>query len=225
MKFLLFFAIILFQTSVEAQKFSLTTNLQISVPQGDYKEVNPDIGFGLRLNGWYKPSATLPLSFGLELGLQEKGRTSQYFSDQVYGFYEDFKVSATNQIFSLLGAVRFNTPPIGRIEPFIDLAAGWNVFFSSVTVERLTYYSDYNVGQSKSTRGHWTMSYGGAPGLDIPLNASGDIYLELKVSYLMGNYSRYLTNPYIDDNMKVTFEEKESGTDMLIPQVGVRFKL
>lgn len=221
----LLLAAILFGSSSKGQKFDLVTNLQISIPQGDYNEVNPDIGFGARVNGWYRPSKEMPFAVGLELGLQEKGRTAQYFTGQILGFYEDFKVSASSQVFSMLVATRFYTPRIGRVEPFVDLAAGWNLFYSTVTVERLTYYSDYNNGYSNSTKGRWAMTYGGAPGLDIPLNRSGDLHLELKVSWLLGNYSRYLTNPYIDDDMQVTFEEKQSRTDMLIPQAGVKFRL
>ena len=56
----------------------------------------------------------------------------------------------------------------------MDLTAGWNVFFSTVNVERLTYFSDYNSSYSNSTKAHWAFSYGAAGGIDIPLNRRDD---------------------------------------------------
>lgn len=222
------FALIIFSffyTFSFAQKFSTSINAQLAIPQSEYKQSNPDAGFGLRANFLYKPKADIPLKFGIELGIQEKGRATQYFSGYVYGFYDEFKVSATNNIFSLMFLTRFQSPKIGKLKPFIDLTAGWNVFFSTVNVERLTYYSSYNTGYSNSSKAHWALAYGAAGGIDIPLNKRDDVGLELKVAYLIGNNSRYLTDPYIDNEANVSFVEKNSTTDMLIPQAGVRITI
>ena len=208
-----------------AQKFSTSINAQLAIPQGDYKTTNGNAGYGLRANVLYKPASTVPLKFGIELGIQEKARATQYFSGYTYGFYDDFKVSATSNIFSLMLLTRFQTPGIGKIKPFIDLTAGWNVFFSSVNIERLTFYSPYDNSYTRSTKAHWALSYGPAGGVDIPLNKRDDIGLELKVAYLVGNNSLYLTNPYIDNDANVSFSEKNSRTDMLIPQAGIRISI
>jgi len=215
----------LFFAASYGQKFSTSINAQLSIPQGDYKEVNPDAGFGLRANFLYKPSPVVPFKFGIELGMQEKGRAAQYFSAYGSGYYDDFKVSATNNIFSLMFLARFQTLKDHKIKPFLDLTAGWNVFFSTVTVERLTYYNPYNDSYSNSSKARWAMTYGLAGGVDIPLSKRDDIGLELKAAYLIGNNSRYLTDPYIDNNGNVTFVEKNSRTDMLIPQAGVRISI
>jgi len=208
-----------------AQKFSASINAQLAIPKGDYQITNGNAGYGLRANFLYKPATTVPLKFGIELGLQEKARATQYFTGYAYGFYDNFKVSATSNIFSLMLLTRFQTPKIGKIKPFIDLTAGWNVFFSSVNIERLTFYSPYDNSYTKSTKAHWALSYGPAAGVDIPLNKRDDIGLEFKVAYLIGNNSLYLTDPYIDNNANVSFAEKNSRTDMLIPQAGIRITI
>jgi hypothetical protein len=208
-----------------AQKFSVSIDGQLAIPQGDYKDVNPDAGFGLRAGVLYKPGRVAPVKFGIELGMQEKGRASQYFSGYVFGIYDEFKVSATNNIFSLMLLTRLQSSKVGKIKPFIDVTAGWNVFFSTVSVERLTFFSDYNSSYSNSTKAHWALAYGAAGGIDIPLNKRDDLGLELKVAYLVGANSRYLSNPYIDGNGNVSFQENSSRTTMLIPQAGVRITI
>ena len=222
-----FFLIVFFFVSLssKAQKFSTSVNLQVSIPQGEYKDINPDAGFGLRANFLYRPLVDIPLKFGVELGMQEKGRASQYFSGNIGGYYEEFKVTASNNIFSLLFVTRFKPEKFRKITPFLDLTAGWNVFFSTVNVERLTYYSSYNTGYSENTKSRWALTYGGAAGVDIPLGKTDDLGLELKVAYLLGNNTKYLTNPYINGNAEVTFQENTSHTDMLIPQAGIRIRI
>jgi hypothetical protein len=207
-----------------AQKFTLSPALQISVPQNEYKTANSEVGFGLRVNTLYRPSE-MPVKLGIELGMQEKGRATQYFSGYVYGYYDDFRVDATNNIVSLMALARFQSAKERKIKPFLDVMGGWNVFFSTVQVERLTFYSSYNSSYSNSSKAHWALAYGGAGGLDISLNKRNEIGLELKLAYLTGSYTKYLVNPYIDGNGNASFEEKSSRTDMLIPQAGVRINL
>lgn len=224
---LLFTITLLFfiETFSFAQKFSASIDVQLALPQDEYKSVNADAGYGLRANVFFRPGYTSPVKLGLELGIQEKARASQYFSGYIGGYYDDFKVSATSNIFSLMFVTRIHSPKFRTIKPFVDLTAGWNVFFSTVTVERLTYYSDYNSSYSNSTKGHWAFAYGAAGGLDISLNKRDALGLELKVAYLAGSYTTYLTDPYIDGNGNVSFVENNSRTNMLIPQAGLRISI
>ena len=218
--------ILIMITSISyGQKFTISLDAQLAVPQGDYKDANPDAGYGLRANFLFKPVKSQFVKFGLELGMQEKGRATQYFSGYVNGFYDDFKVSATSNIFSLMFLTRFQPGRLGKVKPLVDLTAGWTVFFSTVSVERLTYYSDYNSSYSNSTKAHWAFSYGAAGGIDIPLNKRDDLGLELKVAYIVGSNTTYLTDPYIGNDAKVSFIEKNSRTNMLIPQAGLRINL
>lgn len=226
MKYLFTLTVLVFAHAFSfAQKFSTSIDAQLAIPQSDYKETNPDAGYGLRASLLYKAGKIAPVKFGIEFGIQEKARATQYFSGNVFGYYDDFKVSAASNIFSLMLLTRFQSSKFGKIKPFLDVTAGWNVFFSTVSVERLTYYSDYNSSYSNSTKAHWALAYGAAGGVDVPLNKRDDLGLELKVAYLIGANSRYLTNPYIDGNGNVSFEENNSRTTMVIPQAGVRITI
>lgn len=216
---------LLFTFASFGQKLSASIDLQVSLPEGEYKSADADAGFGGRGNFFFKPNKNIPIKIGIEPGFQVKGSTSQYFSGYINGFYDDYKVSASNNIFSLHFLARFQPEKRGKIKPFIDLLAGWNVFFSTVEIERLTFFSDYNSSYSNSSKAKWAFSYGAAAGLDIPLNKRDDIGLEIKCAYLIGSNTSYLTNPYIDNTGHVFFDEKNSATDMLIPQVGIRFSI
>ena len=217
--------IVVVNTFCFAQKFSTSIGAQLSIPQSDYKEVNPDAGYGLRANLLYQPNYITPIKLGIEFGIQEKGRATQYFSGYIGGFYDNFKISATNNIFSLMFLARIQSSQPHKVKPFLDLTAGWNVFFSTASIEQLTFYSDYNPSYSNSTKAHWAFAYGVAGGIDIPLNRRDAIGLELKVAYLVGSYSQYLTDPYIDGNGNVSFQQNSSRTNMLIPQAGVRITI
>lgn len=207
------------------QKFSASFDLQVGLPQAEYRETYPQASFGLRGNFLYRPDPDIPLRIGLELGIQEKGRATEYFTSGSYGFYDEFKVSATSNIFSIMMLTRFQPTAGFKVKPFLDLMAGWNMFFSRVNVERLTYYGPYTLSNKSAGKSSWALNYGSAAGVDIPLNSRDDIGLELKVAYLFGNYARYLADPYINNNAEVSFSELSSRTDMLIPQAGVRFTI
>lgn len=221
--FLISAFLLFIHSASNAQKFSVSADAQLSIPQRDYKLVNPHVGYGMRVNFLYKPGQDIPIKFGIELGMQEKERTSQRFVGNIGVFSDEFRVTASTNIVSLMVVTRFEPIQVKRVKPFIDLSAGWNVFFSTIDVERLTYFTDYNSSYSNSSKGHWALTYGATGGVDIPLNKKGDIGLELKLSYFIGNNSRYLTSPYIDEHAEVSFISENSRTNMLIPQAGVRF--
>jgi hypothetical protein len=214
-----------FSISSFAQKFSASINVQMSLPQGEYKTANPDAGIGGRGNFFYRPGKNIPIKIGIEPGMQVKGSTSQYFSGFINGFYDEFRVSASNNILSLMFVTRLQQEKPGKIKPFLDAIAGWNIFFSTVSVERLTFYSNYNSSYSNSSKAKWAFTYGTAAGLDIPLNKRDDLGLEIKCAYLFGSNTVYLTDPQIRNTGEVFFSEKESSTDMLIPQVGLRISI
>lgn len=226
MKYLLtLLFIIVINTFCFAQKFSTSIVGQLSIPQNDYKEVNPDAGYGLRANVLFRPSYRTPVKFGIELGIQEKARANQYFSGYVYGSYDDFQVNATSDIFSLMFVTRIQSSKPHFIKPFVDFTAGWNVFFSTVSIDELSYYSNYSPSYSNSSKANWAFACGVAGGIDISLNRRDALGLELKVAYLLGSYANYLTDPYIDGSGNVSFLQNSSRTNMLIPQAGIRITI
>ena len=122
---------------------------------------------------------------------------------------------------------RLQPQKFGKIKPFVDAIAGWNVFFSTVNIEQFDfdYYSPYNSSYSNSSKAKWSFAYGTAAGIDIPLDKRDDLGLEIKCAYIIGSNTKYLTNPRIDNNGQVFFTEEESSTTMLIPQVGIRLTI
>jgi hypothetical protein len=120
---------------------------------------------------------------------------------------------------------RFQPENEGKIKPFLDGIVGWNVFFSTVPVERLTFFSSYNTSYSNSSKAKWAFTFGPAAGIDIPLSKRDDIGLELKCAYLFGSETEYLTDPLIDNDGQVYFKPQESVTNMIIPQIGIRITI
>ncbi len=227
MKFFCLSILLLFSLPAISQKFTASLDVQMSLPQGEYKTSNSDAGLGGRFNFLYRPGKNVPVKVGVELGMQVKGSTSQYFEGFVYGYYEQFKVSASNNIFSLSFMTRLQPEKFGKIKPFVDAIAGWNVFFSTVNVEQLdyNYYSPYNSSYSNSSKAKWSFAYGAAAGIDVPLNQRDDLGFEIKCAYIIGSNTNYLTDPRIDNNGEVFFDEKESSTTMIIPQIGIRLNI
>lgn len=209
---------------LSAQKFTISVDGQMSLPQGEYKEVNSDAGLGIRANFLYRPKPQIPVKFGIELGMQVKGSTNQYFTD--YYYLRDYRVAASNNIISLGIMGRFQPLKMHKIKPFIDVIGGWNVFFSTVNVDDVTYYNDpYSLSYSNSSKARWAFNFGGAAGVDIPLNKRDALGLEVKVAYLLGSNTKYLTDPFITNDGQVSFAENESETNMIIPQIGLRIDI
>ncbi len=206
------------------QKLGGAINFQLAFPQGEYKEVNGKTGIGGRFNLLFKPVPHAPIYTGLEVGLKVLGSTTEIFRTTQFGFYDQYRVSATNNAFSIFLNLRVDPLKENALfRPFIDGMMGWNDFYSTITVERETLNGYDDVENNNSSKGRWAMAYGGSGGVNIRLDKKASAYLELKTSYLLGNNTKYLTNPRINNDGSATFIEKESETNMIIPQVGLRF--
>ncbi len=224
MKYVVIGCVLIFaDLTSQAQKFTSSVDLQLAVPQGEYKVVNKESGIGARLNFLYQPSPMVPIKIGIEAGMQVKGSTSQYFAGYVFGFYEEYKLTASNNIANINFITRLQPSKPNKIKPFVDAVAGWNIFFSTVSTESLSYYSSADQSYSKSSKAKWAFTYGAATGVDIPLDKSDDLGLELKLAYIFGSKSDYYTDPRISDSGEVFFTSQNSLTNMLIPQVGLRW--
>jgi hypothetical protein len=162
---------------------------------------------------------------GLELGYGTMGSNTKYFTDN---YFDQYKITASSNIFSAQFKLRFQMPKNMLINPFAEGLIGWNDFFSTVNVERETYYSSYynnNNSYGNSSKAQWAFTYGGAAGADIRLQKDGKLSIEVKAAYMVGAKTKYLTNPQITGTGQVYFTENESTTNMLIPQVGIKFGL
>jgi hypothetical protein len=110
--------------------------------------------------------------------------------------------------------------------PLIEIQAGWNNFYGTNKLQGRNPSENYSWQKidRTSTRGYWGFTYGGTVGVDISLNRKEqDVFIECKIAYLKGNKTKYYTNPSVDAGGNASFTLNESETDMLIPQIGLKF--
>ena len=213
-------------TAVSAQKASLGLNLQLSFPQGEYKATYPKTGVGARVNFMYRPKEDGPLSVGGEFGYMVTGSDSRYFDIYYGGFYDTYRISASNNILSL--AFKARADLLTRETPvrvFVDATAGWNLFFSSINIERETFYGNSQYVDGDNSKGYWAFMWGPGAGVEIPIDRRKQTLISIKGSYLFGANTTYLTDPYIDNNGHIFFTQHESKTDMILLELGLRLYL
>jgi hypothetical protein len=208
----------------KTQQTISTVSLQVGIPQEEFQQTYDATGVGLRFNVLRQINKS-PISLGGELGLLINGSDSRRFDIYYLGFYDRYRISATNNIVSLGLKMRADlTPPKSIMQIFIEGSVGTNLFFSSVDVKRETFFGDTEYAGGNSTKGHWAFTWGPGAGIEIPLNRSRDIALSVKGSYLFGSNTKYLTDPYINNDGEVFFTQRESETTMLLMELGVRFQ-
>jgi hypothetical protein len=213
-----------FVLSANAQKTITTISLQLSFPQDEYKATSSKTGVGIRWNILHKFSENAPLSIGGEIGYLVTSSSSRAFDVYYRGFYDRYRISATNNILTLAFKARADLiPPYKAIQVFADGTVGANLFFSSVDVSRETFYGNSQYAGGNSTKGYWSFIFGPGLGIEIPLGKRREVALSFKGSYLFGSNTKYLTNPYIDNDGNVYFTPRESKTNMIITEAGLRF--
>ncbi len=205
------------------QKLTGGINFALGFPAGEFKEVNDKVAIGGRGYIMYNPSRQAPVYLGLELGYHVMGSQTEYFYATVYGFYDQYKITASSNIFALQFKLRLQQPKLVAVRPFVEGIVGWNDFFSTVNVERESFNGNYNTNGGNSSDAYWAFTYGGAAGLNIVLDRKQKLFLELKTAYMIGRSAKYLTDPQITNTGQVYFTEKQSETNMVLPQVGIKF--
>jgi hypothetical protein len=142
--------------SAAGQKTSLGINLQLSFPQGEYKATYPKTGVGARFNVFYRPNPDGPLSIGGEFGYMVTSSDSRFFDIFYGGFYDSYQISASNNILSL--AFKARADLLGNERPvrlFVEGTVGTNLFYSSVNIERQTYYGGSQTVDGDNSKGYW----------------------------------------------------------------------
>jgi hypothetical protein len=200
-----------------------------AVPTGEFKDVTGRTAWGGRLGILLQPQKNLPLKLGVELGYATQGFSTQYFNSINFSQFSDYRVRARLNIFSGLFNLRLQDGS-GRhfLNPFVEGLIGWNNFYGSSKLEERNPAKDYNWEKldRESTKGYWGRTYGGSVGVDIRLHRKENyVSLEVKIAYLKGDQTRYYTNPSVDPNGYAFFTLNQSETDMLIPQIGLKFGL
>ncbi len=205
------------------QKFSGILSFNAGVPVGEFKDVSNKTATGLRLNFLYRPSDMAPVYIGLETGYQVRSSKTWHFDAYGNGYYDHYSVNAGSNVFSIFFNTRLQLPGWAAVMPFIDGMFGFNDFYSGVHVNGYSDNGDDGAVYSAVSKARWTLAYGGSAGVDFVINKRGTLWLEVKMSYTLGQRNIYLVDPKVDEAGNVTFTEKSSETDMLIPQAGIKF--
>lgn len=198
----------------------------MTLPLSTFAENLPASSIGAGIDMLFLVDADLPLYAGFSLGNYEYGREiliSELTIDDIFSVYEQ---QTFNSIF--IGNILFSVRP--------DL--GWGIkpyaegFFGTVNMNTRTTLADLNVSSEPFDRylnvGTWSFSIGAALGLEVPFPVLHDkLSLNFKCSYMKGTAVDYLVSAqeedvFADESIEL-FEEKNSITDLILPQLGISF--
>jgi hypothetical protein len=226
MKSCFFYLVLLSAVPAFAQKFHGALNFQMPIPQGDFATtLSTAVGFGPRFNCYYRPSPDLPFHVGLDVGWARINNERIDFSSVIGSFRRDFNLQATGSFTSLGLLLRVQPTGTPRINPFVEGLGGINLFRSRSILTDEEGREGQDNTDSFLNRGDNTFYYGLNAGLKIRFKAAHEAGLLLSCAYLVGGEAEYGDNPQIDNDLNVFWEYKTSRTSMLIPQLGLWFKL
>jgi len=222
MKKLILLFMIISGFSVYGQKGNVYMNFNLMFPSGQFKEVNDNVGYGGRIGVGLRVNKAVPIQLGVEIGYNSLQRNTQPASGSVWGFYNSYRVVAGSNNINTLLVLKLQTNQKLAVKPFIEGIFGGNHFYGTAAFEGYNWSNGWERIQQQSTKGRWALTYGGAVGLDIALDKRRETYLLIRTSYTIGQQTTYYTDPTIDGFGQVSFYEKESQTNMVMPQIGIR---
>ncbi len=215
----------------QAQQNSLSLTFQMSLPMGGYKKNYPKTGAGV-LCGYLHSFATEPftVSLGFEAGLLEMSEKDTTFNGIFRNTPGHYVVSASNYIFTLSPKLRIDLFSIGKSgKVFIEESIGANIFFSYAGVSHDVGYDPITDQtsvhyDSSAASSYWVLRAAAGAGIEMGLGKKTSTKLLFKFSYVYGAWSKYYTNPSIDQ-FQISMVPKESATCMLLAECGFRFRL
>ncbi|TDH26880.1 hypothetical protein EXU57_08725 [Segetibacter sp. 3557_3] len=226
MKTVLSGMLIVLSMGVAAQKCGVSINLQHAYASGDFGNVNPGPIPGARLNFTFKPIWQLPLYTGFEVAYQRSLNNSTAFNGATFGTTDLYRLKSRNRVWSALANFRISVPnESALLRPFLEALVGGNNFRTICAVSQETTNGFAKINNTSNGRLGWAFTYGGSAGLNIRLQHAGKSYLQFKTSYLPGFKSRFLSDPWINNDNTASFAVNKLTTDLLIPQAGIYFNL
>ena len=202
------------------------TNFSPAFPTGEFKDINNSTAWGGRAGVMVQPNKKVPIKLGIDVGYMTQGFKTQYFNSINFSQFSDYRVRARLNIFSTLFNLRLQSGTgKQKVNPFVEGLIGCNTFYGTTILQERNPVHDYqwNTVERESTKGYWSFTYGASAGVDISLDKEKIVWLECKIAYLKGSDTKYYTNPTVDANGYSKFTVAESKTDMLIPQIGLKF--
>jgi hypothetical protein len=206
--------------SAPAPKTLVGINLQVGVPQGEFKNF---VGTGAGLGG----NITFFLDRGHRAGLRiwgswiEYGRSTQRvpLSPTLPGLNVDLTTS--NDIFSFGVGPEIDLGS-GPLRPYLHAAIGVSDFATTTSVEGT---NNSNAFASTTNFNDWTFAwYGGGGLMYLVSRKNNPVYIDAGVRYQGHGQTRYLREGSIQSNGSggVILNPVESKTDLLIIHLGVQ---
>lgn len=201
---------------------SWSAAFQLPVGLGEFRETSdPVVGAGARFNFYIRPTPSFPLQPGLDIGLFGRGSAAKNIPINVAGLVNNYKVKASNNVFSLGFLLKFEPFSWKRFRPYLEGAVGVNDFYSEVQFYRKNKkWGGQTVARNDDTKDRWAFFYGGSAGIKIALGKIQTRGIELKCAYLRGANTAYNAKPRFNGEGILVFERLTSTTDMLVPQIG-----
>ncbi|GJM34763.1 MAG: hypothetical protein DHS20C18_37640 [Saprospiraceae bacterium] len=207
----------------------LNVNFQVGIPMeafNDYLDVPGVGGGGLFL---LPIKRELPLTFGAEFSAMTYASESQNFTSTIGGFTRDFRFTTSNNIFLGHVVVRIQPPVNSVFRPYLDGMVGFKNLYTRNRLEETFNDGGDEIDESKTVKGDWAFSYGGAVGLQLAVFRNKGIMIDLRCAYLPGSNASYLVrkdNVNFDFNNPLdSFDERKSPTTILLPQIGITFDI
>jgi len=213
-----------------AQQMEAGADFLIGVPQKEFADNVDTTGYGVSGQFAYFLGES-PIAVGAEVGYLNYGTVERLepFSPDIPEII--VRVSTTNNILLTHGFIRVQ-PRSGPVRPYFDGLIGFKYLFTRSSIR-----DDSFPGETLASTTNFddlAFSYGIGGGMKITVwegtsgrrgQAPAELSIHLGARYLWGAEARYMKKGSIRQapNGDIIFDVFESETDMLTPQIGIRF--
>ena len=214
------------------ERVLINANFTVGIPMNSlYDNIN-SVGFGAGGSLLFLLKNTnIPIYAGFEMNGINYDRLGTQFSLLLDGFWTDVELETKTNIFAGHGVVHIAPWPDWAVQPYFQWIAGLKSLFTQTTLKELETGFDETI-ESYNEGGDWAFSYGGTVGLafPVPISEYTGFKIDLKCSWLKGAAADYFVRRDNTAGQTFTdpieaFEEKNSSTDVLYPQIGMQFIL
>lgn len=214
-----------------AQQMEVGADFLVGVPQKEFADNVDTTGYGASGQFAYFLGDS-PIAVGGEVGYLNYGTTTryEYFSPDIPEIV--LRVSTTNNILLTHGFIRVQ-PRSGPVRPYMDGLIGFKYLFTRSSIRDEGYFNETLA--SSTNFDDLAFSYGIGGGMTIRVwqdiggrrrgQAPAELSIHLGARYLWGAEARYLKKGSIrqDPDGDIIYDIYQSKTDMLTPQIGIRF--
>ncbi len=198
------------------------TNFQLGFPQGILGRNIDYTGWGMGGNIMWS-FKRLPLFGGLDFGFQNSDWEAIIVNNN---FNEEIEYRTKNSMILIHLQFRYYPKVNFKVRPYMEAMIGTKGFITRTVVKDITNNANETIN-SEFNKAKFAVSYGAAVGFEIPL-MKDYLFLDARCAYLKGSKTEYYAR--IDGNPSFfepidAFELKNSFTDLLVPQIGVKFMI